>query len=129
MDRLGFDKIEVISTFGSMEARLKIQGTSFGECLRPNHYLRKWLDAQINDGIMFVQGDRFYENLADTIWDDITEIKLIYGCSDPILFRSDSQRLSHINCGGITDGEWPFLSTNVGVTIPSHRGYFICIGR
>ena len=71
------------------------------------------------DGILFVQGERAYLEAAHHILDEFDHIQVVYACSDPVFWSADGARVSHKNCGKVTDGEWTIYSEGIRLPEPA----------
>ena len=50
--------------------------------------------------------------------DEFENVQVIYACSGPSFWSADGARVSHKNCGGVTDGEWTIYSEGIRLPEP-----------
>jgi len=66
--------------------------------------LHTWLLDHLSDGILFVQGEREYLEAAHHKLGEFENIQVIYAWSDPSFWSAGGAKVSHKNCGRVTDG-------------------------
>jgi len=110
---LGFESVSTITAFPSLSSREEFRATEMGSTLMGGDKLHPWLVDHSSDGILFVQGERKYLETAHHKLDEFENIQVIYACSDPSFLSADGARVSHENCGGVTDREWTIYSEGI----------------
>ena len=69
--------------------------------------LNYWLEKHSENDISFIQGDRqFLESVYYKTLDAMSQVRLVYMCTDTDFYLADGFRVSHIQAGGVTDGQW-----------------------
>jgi len=113
LEGLGFKSVSTIAAFPSLSSREEFRATEMSSTLMGGDKLHPWLVDHSSDGILFVQGEREYLEAAHHKLDEFENIQVIYACSDPSFWSADRARVSHKNCGGVTDGEWTIYSEGI----------------
>ena len=104
--------------FSSLSSREEFRATEMGSTLTGGDKLHPWLVDHLLGGILFVQGEREYLEAAHHKLDEFENIQVIYTCSDPSFWSAGGARVSHKNCGGVTDREWTIYSEGIRLPEP-----------
>ena len=114
---LGLKSISTLASFPSLGTREEFLATEAGSTLINKRVLSDWISDHKTDGIIFVQGDRKFLEMAFLKMGVTNEARLVYACSEESFWSADGYRMSHAACGGVTDGEWTVYAQNL--TMPS----------
>ena len=109
-----FREVKCYCKFGSLKAKAEFNATEFHKSLISRVELIRLVTTQIEKIIMLVQGSTvFYSSIYNSLELGNKDIPTVFICSDEIFFSGDSQRITHAECGGITNGEWSFHVENI----------------
>ena len=109
LEGLGFCNIRTFGLFDNVTSREEFMSTEMGHTLITAVELKSLLKKYNDKIILFVQGDKqFLASLGIEKDQSNQKFNMIFVCSDPKFFATDSMRLSHKDVGGVTDGEWSY---------------------
>ena len=117
LEGLGFASVSTIASFESESSKTEFQATAMGDTLVAKEELDHWLERirlPSVGGIVFVQGEQAFLDVAYRKLHSTEEpgdgLRIVYVCSDVTFTSDDGFRISHLDAGGITDGEWSFYT-------------------
>ena len=113
LEGLGFESVSTIASFESLSSREEFKATSMGTTLIKKERVSEWAVENNQQGVVFVQGDAKFLDLAYQKLKGFQDLICILGCSDIDFSTSDSWREQHSLAGGVTDGNWSFYSPNI----------------
>ena len=125
LEGLGFSKVSTVASFPSLTSRDEFKSTSMGKTIMDKKLLDGWLETNSDSGVIFVQGERSFLEVAFRKLENWKDLKLVFCCSDDKFWSSDGWRESHADAGGVTDGAWTCYVQNLVLPIsklaPVHR--------
>ena len=120
LEGLGFKSLSTIASFSSLSSREEFKVTSMGSTLIDRENVAKWALSHNGSGVVFVQGDSKFMDLAYQKLKGFQDLICIFGCSDKVKNTDDSWLEQHDLAGGVTDGKWSFYSPNADLpSLPS----------
>lgn len=82
LEGLGFSKVSTIASFPSLTSRDEFGSTGMGGTLIDKRLLDDWLKINASSGVIFVQGEREFLEMACHRLENWSELKLVFCCSD-----------------------------------------------
>jgi hypothetical protein len=118
LEGLGFSTVSTICSFDSITSQDEFKCAVFGDTFIMSQ-LGLWLTEHSHDGIIFIQGPQlYYNNVTKLIDNQYDHLPLVFVCSEPNIYSSDCQRISHHQVGGVLNASWSFYFENLcGVQI------------
>ena len=110
----GFKEVKCWAAFESLSSKLEFDATGFNDLLLAQSSVVGWVEDRVDSCIIMIQSSSsFFKQVSNML--DLAEkdIPLLFVCTEPSFLSSDCFRLSHENCGGVTNGEWSVFVENL----------------